>query len=342
MNFLKFFETKSNQNISVSIDNYKFQLWEAIKEILDYSEADNVRLKGFVLNSGDIEKALHQVGYQHYDNAVIILATKDYNKIGKLIEDLMAFQREVLETGDYKKVEVIRGVIKNIWDYESQLGGYKKYTKADAKKQHQEILKTTQDHMNAIIANIKNAISRMAWNNTPLVISPNGGFNHDSGWMHGTDSAEVTFGEDNNELGTGAPQFSYFQDGSKVIIDDVLEAGDDEFFHDPKVEADYFGLVQELRNPGGKSKIVTVYTARPLSDHEIYINAAQIPSNIFVTTSFNGAEGIALDLGSSEPREVWKIRIDNKYLLNTLDTGSVREYQVVGTGMIPVKSISLA
>lgn len=147
--------------------------------------------------------------------------------------------------------------------------------------------------------------------------------------------------------GTSAPGFTVFatKDGHVRSIDDVLDAGDTDFFRDPAVESDYFMLAEELRNPGGAkrigNKVLTLYTARPAKDRRLYDNARKIPANVFLTTSEDEAYGYVEDLGGG--RDVYRVRIKRMYLVETLNVGSKRNYQTFAGGdrMVPVESCDL-
>ncbi len=62
--------------------------------------------------------------------------------------------------------------------------------------------------------------------------------------------------------------------------------------------------------------------------------------NIFLTNSLNHADGLARDLSSGEPRDVWKVRVDSKHLIQTLD-GNIKYYQTIHPDT-PIISISMA
>ncbi len=135
------------------------------------------------------------------------------------------------------------------------------------------------------------------------------------------------------------PSFTYF--GPREV-DDVLDFGDRDFFKNDEDAADYFKLVQAIRDPSSvkkSGKAVTVYTARPVKDRRIYDNAKGVPTGIFVTTSADRAEGFGRELGGTEGRDLWKIKISDKNLVRTLKTGRVSDYQVVGKGKVPVLDI---
>jgi hypothetical protein len=149
---------------------------------------------------------------------------------------------------------------------------------------------------------------------------------------------QVEFGR-----GTFAPNFTLFvkPDGSITDVEDVLEGGDADFFDDPQTQADYFNLINEIRRPGStlKGKRLTLYTARPRRDRARYDDARTLPLNIFLSSSLNDAMGLARDFGGGEVRDVYRVRMDSRYLVNTLDSGSLRHYQTVGAAPVPVDSI---
>lgn len=142
---------------------------------------------------------------------------------------------------------------------------------------------------------------------------------------------------------TSSPSFAYFGGSGRRAVDDVLEAGDPDFFRDPEVEKAYFDAVSAIREPGRSAreaeKVLTLYTARPIKDRADYERVREIPSNVFLTTSFDEAEGYAVDFGK---RDVWALRIKKKYLVSTLDTPRVQNYQTYShSGKVPVERTEL-
>jgi hypothetical protein len=127
--------------------------------------------------------------------------------------------------------------------------------------------------------------------------------------------------------------------GEKSLdIDDVIDGGDEDFFSSPQVQADYFNLINELKKPGSTSrgKTLTLYTARPKADRERYLKSPSLPVNVFLSNTYDHVEGIARDLATKEgERDIWKVRIDSRYLTQTLD-GLVKYYQVT-TDNAPAK-----
>ena len=133
----------------------------------------------------------------------------------------------------------------------------------------------------------------------------------------------------------------------KNTVDDVLHAGDPEFFPDkhPGTSSDYFHLVNGLRKDKPEKKKnsghVTLYTARPAADRHIYKDATHLPRNLFLTANPDRAHGIAHDMGGSGGRDVWRVRIHRDHLVQTNDAPGNKDYQIVGgKGKVPVHSIS--
>ena len=55
------------------------------------------------------------------------------------------------------------------------------------------------------------------------------------------------------------------------------------------------------------------------------MHAQFLPVNIFLSDRYDHVEGLSVEYG--EERDIWKVRIDSKYLTQTLD-GKVKYYQV--------------
>lgn len=129
-----------------------------------------------------------------------------------------------------------------------------------------------------------------------------------------------------------APSFTLFlpEDADRLTIDDVIEGGDQDFFSERNAatQADYFGLINEIRSPGSSARPgrpLALYTARPKKDRARFAGTTHLPGNLFLTTSYDDAEGIAIDF---RDRDVWRVRIDSRALVRTLDTPKVKHYQI--------------
>lgn len=142
-------------------------------------------------------------------------------------------------------------------------------------------------------------------------------------------------------------------ENGKIEIDDIIESYGtnefEEFFSSNEVAQDYYNLINYLQNPSllnNKSdKAIIVYTARPHKDRHLFLNSNnQIPTGLFVTTNFNSVEGLSYDLqgADKEPRDIYKIKIYEKYLIKTLETYNEKQYQIIyKEPFVPIISISM-
>lgn len=223
----------------------------------------------------------------------------------------------------------------------------------DIKNLTKDVVERTTTHQIQRISIIENAIDRIfSWNGSNVILRPHYFVRdwYDFGFrisdpLDPVLSTNITLNFNVN-LGlekTLAPDFTWFDDNT---IDDVLDAGDADFFSNKLLEMDYFNLIRELRSPGSTQyfgKILTLYTARPISDRQKYMNATTIPSGIFLANNFSHVSGIAVDLAEdlNRPRDIYKVRIYEKYLFLAQDLGLIRYYQTIGQDEVPVVSINL-
>ena len=182
--------------------------------------------------------------------------------------------------------------------------------------------------------NIDNAISQSDWNGSMVTIYPLVASSEED-FLSPSVSAEVKVGNKNGD-------FQYWKQGEKFIIEDILESDEEEsnyFFTNNEEKQDYFNLISQLQNTNKKEQILTLYTARPVKDREFYSTTNYLPANIFLSNSFSHVDGLAGDLqGTEERRDIYKVKINSKYLIKTLD-GPVKYYQVIKNA--PVQSMSL-
>ena len=125
---------------------------------------------------------------------------------------------------------------------------------------------------------------------------------------------------------------SLFVDNGKFVVDDIPEDLED-VGSTPKA---FWGLqkfIKEMQSPGStkSSRKLTLYTARPAKDRARYVNANTVPPGIFLTNSEDHAQGLAEEYGA---RELYRVVIEEKYLLKTLD-GRIKYYQVMGDSPAP-------
>lgn len=319
----------ANSQIQISINNYTKSLIYRINSILEFGEKEKQRLSTFSLDINNLENNLKILNYPNIP--LLLKSLQDRDSLNDLIWDFYNFQRKL----DYKNPNwtLARKTLQELRDFETQNGSiHSEFSEKDAeeliKQYNQETYQNglkTKQFLENVISNISN------WNNSPITL----------------DAYEI---DKDNDIGpeenftvyfgdlTSHTSFTLFNNKGKYIAEDVIDASEGEdFFPNPQITSDYFNLIREIQKPGSSSqgKVITLYTARPIKDREWYLNNQSLPPNVFLTQTYDHAEGLAIDLGGNERRDIWKVRINTKYLIQTLE-GMEKQYQVISNSNVPV------
>lgn len=321
--FYQFLENTNSSSVKINLENLKNTLTKKIEDFFINFENETEKLKNFKLDINYVKKEL-----------------KDYPKINDLIlklsnsqqdwqDDLWNWQRSLSSEDRYKVFNATR----YLWKYLDSLDE----RKIDKKEYYDflnKVLEKTKQNMIEIKNSIEKAMSQSDWNGSTVSIYPLIASSEED-FLSPSDSAEIKVG---SKLGN----FQLWKENEKFIIEDILEADEEEssyFFTNNEEKQDYYNLISQLQNPNKKDQILTLYTARPVKDREFYSKTDYLPANIFLSNSFNHVDGLAGDLqGTEERRDIYKVKINSKYLIKTLD-GPVKYYQVIKDA--PVQYINL-
>lgn len=315
--FLRWLNESSTSQVDVDMSQVKSALQEAGE--ISYSlnlkhieESKNINIEQYIKDL--------QTTFPDYDRMPDLI-----NAIRSKQEDTVyeAFKaiRKWNETQEYdsEKLTLLRKMLAVIDSFREPETPQEVRERIDdiIKISYNESVQNMQNYKNIIIE----AIGRITnWNNSIITIIASPATDYSNRiTLEATNHAVISFGKQT--------YFSMSQDDGKIEIDEVLDADDEEFFPSPEIQSDYFNLINEIRNPGvnSKEKMLTLYTARPKSDRNFYLNSKTLPKNIFLTNDYDHAEGLASDLGGE--RDIWKVRINSKYLTQTL-SGKIKYYQV--------------
>jgi len=323
--FYQFLENINSNLVKIELENLKKLLTKKLEDFFTDHEDTTEELKNFKLDLNYVKKEL-----------------KNYPKLNELINHLSSnkndnswydglriWQKSLPSEEGYKVFDVIRYLMK----YQDSLEE-RKIDKNEYYKYLNEVLEKTQSNMMVIKSDIESSIYKVDWNGSIVTIFP---LHHqtDEDFLSPSISAEIKVG---NKQG----DFQYWKEGEKFIIEDILESDEEEskyFFTNEQEKQDYFNLISQLQNPNKKDQILTLYTARPAKDRDFYSKTDYLPANIFLSNSFSHVDGLAGDLqGMEERRDIYKVKINSKYLIKTLD-GPVKYYQVIKDS--PVEYIGL-
>jgi hypothetical protein len=320
MNFKIWIESFDNK-IIIDYKQYETSINQALEEYLNRIEDYYEKIKNFNFENfiNTINSKLFN--YPKLNNLLNSIKSKNINYIFDQQKQL----RDWILSQDYKISSKLREISNQIFVYMDTLSTSSGLENelTEAKNKAALAMNETKLIMEALKTKIINAINLIEnWNLSEIIIRPYLGKNEfNSLSLDASTTAEIILDRSRNT------SFTIFIKNNEIEIDDILEGGDEDFFKDAKIQSDYFSLIEKLRNPtASKSKTLTLYTARPKQDRNFYLNTKELPANIFLANDFNHVEGLASDLSSSEKRDIWKVRINSKYLVQTLD-GRIKYYQ---------------
>jgi len=213
-----------------------------------------------------------------------------------------------------------------------------------------KLVEETTQNMNSIKNSVINLISKnpmLQKNRFPITVEASEDFN-ETGSQYNIQS-----GSSSAAIYVGDPQYNILftvvleESGKLTMLGDELESFE-EIIEEYGEEANlikpvYNALRMLIKNPDIENtpvKTMSVYTARPIKDFKLYESAQNIPTDIFVSTKYDFVEGFAYD---NKPRDVWKIRIKNKYLINDESNNPrfiFQTYSPEGEKNIPIESIN--
>ena len=322
--------------ITVDLSKYLASVKALLDKAVDFGFEENQRLARFKIDEASVINALNEVNYPKANEVALVLQSKDTDSIHKALMDIFAWYKENKQ--DHALWSKLSYAVKALNDYSAVLNGNQNvFTEEYCNKKLEELKNGTELKMQKIAKNIEAATGRTTWNGSRVIVEAIPLEND----LIVQDSASVSIiGQGQTEAYPAS--FTYFEMDGQLELEDILEGGDTDFFSDNLVQADYFNLINSLRNPVANSeqpKILSLYTARPVKDRQVYADTKEIPSNIFLTNSYAFAEGFAREYGGN--KDIWKIRIADKYLVKTMDDGKQRQYQVVGRGLVPIVSMEL-
>lgn len=330
----------AQNNITIDLSKFVESARDRIDGYIDFDREEHRRLLQYQFNPEWILKTLNDVGYPNVNLVSQFFQTKDMDQLHTVLMDIFSWWKKIRDQKgvDIRMWDKISPAVKALNDYESVLSGNQiTWTEEYGAQQLQEMTVKTQTNMEKIRDNISKALSRIPqWNGSAINIVASELYKDNA--LEPETNALIEIGQ--GESWGGIANFSYFVSGENIELDDILEGGDTDFFTDNNVQSDYFNLINSLRNPNAFSnpKVLTLYTARPTRDRQIYTEAKEIPSNIFLTNKYDFAEGFAIDSGE---RDIWKIKILDRYLVKTMDFPDQKQYQTTGTKTVPVVSTEL-
>jgi hypothetical protein len=335
MNWYKL--SQNTSNISIDLSDFIKSLDNRINQAYHSISENKERISNLTIDRNEIINGLKQFDYPNIGRLQVILNSNDIRLLNRMAHDVFKFYLN-FSKNNFDKAQPLRLIYKKLSDLTDQLENAdpEKFL-SDMNIWKKGVIEQTNTNMIDISNKVKEAILRAAtWNGSPITIIADP--------LYKENEAVAEINAHINVGGEDSSGFAYWPEvDGKLVIEDVVEAGDPDIFPNRNIESDYFTLIKELKSPGSTSKagkVLTLFTARPIKDRSLLDGAKQIPSNIFLTSSYSSAGGLAHDLGENEVRDIYRIKIDSRYLMQTLD-GLEKQYQVVGNGFVPVVEMKM-
>lgn len=333
LTFSQWLESNVSHSI-IDIEDYKYGLEKAKQETYDFTRAN--REKAAKLDTNKLFQDL-QVALKDYPKLPLlmrVLATKNTRAILQMYGRL---QDEYFSKRPYDQVREARRVARDIFTYMDSLSDESEEDELRSIDQSfANLLAQTVKNMEVIKQKIDEAITNIPrWNNSPVVIKPELSRDQAGSFVLEPETTAAIFVGKIPDLMVG------FDETGKLEVDNVVDADEDDFFPNNSEKADYFSLINEIRNPGNsrKNKLITVYTARPVKDRQFYLQGGELPDKIYLTSTFDDAVGQANELKGSEPtRDVWRFRLNMNDLLLVNNAGKIKHYQLIASNVKPASA----
>ncbi len=329
MNWIKKI-SQVNVSIQIVMDRYVQSMSEYIYELSQRSMSKAEQLKNFKLNRQMITQSLSQ--YPNFSVIENALNTNDMDAMDREFVPLTKWVRaNSMNNNTFQAYMHLRDYLESVSPFI--------YSEQEAQQDIDRLSKETHGKMQSLAGMIQESANRTQWSGSPVFIYPKEPADENgTNWLVASEDANVYVGD--NEDGN-SPMLEVFLADGKYTIPPEGIVEDDDFFSNPDNTRDYFNLIKEINNPGSSNKsgkTLTLYTARPSSDREMYMNATTVPGGIYLTSSENDAVDLSVDFGGK--RDIWKVRIDERYVQKMLDMPQFKHYQVMGREPVPVKSIT--
>jgi len=322
-------------NVKVDLSHFKLLIIKELKELHYFSVSRQSNLRNFKIDINLIKKGLKN--FNKLPDLLNNLNNKKYIK--DLIKEAEKWYLSLPILGSGEEKFSAMKATRHLSDYEDSFDVKEEDEPEPSHEEDaEEIISKTRENMEVLKKEIESIIQNTDWNGSSVTIKPNPGYEYGNTIsFEPTESAEIIVGQK-------SALFTLFRINGKNEVGDIIEGGEEEeeFFSNNSEKNDYYTLIEELRRPGSTSvgKNLTLYTARPIEDREYFRKTKTLPINLFLTSSYDHASGLASDLSTSGgARDVYRVKINSKYLTQTLD-GAIN-YYMVRKENAPVESINL-
>jgi len=307
MSFMKYLESKTSPQILVVMDDYKEKLSADMSSLLMKPDEQLSEARKNYVNIREVAKILSELSYPLIAEFSMAVRTGDPKRVSHAH---MTFRRWAkYSDADRTIADKIETAM---FQYQTKLFG-KEFGPEDADEVVKSSLGESQAILDQMAHNIDLAISKIpTWHNHRVVIEA---ICPEKGWV--VTEAKVTVGD----AFLASFVYEHTSTGLKVkrVAEEEIPAS---------LKADMQDLLTKLQKNPKYNKILTLYMTRPLSERRYFEIVkrdlalgieAVLPNHVTLATS-------PLP-GSSD---VWKVRVEEKYLREHLHEADVKQYHIIG------------
>ena len=343
---------KAQNNISIDMSGYINQISGYLNTFISVplkkNEYNNLKksfinnLQSFINNDSIKNNEININALNSFLNKILQNEDKYIIHLEKFLSNLY-FSLD----NEYKYKQKIRELWRQCADLEVFLNN-SYFSEKDKEDTLKDLINQSSINMELIKNDIEKSISiiKKVWNNSFITIIAETEYDNNGSNLsidEGTSSAYIHIGDKSYYLNFGVNiennNLNIWDDGVEDTGEIIEEFGDGA----KNPIQDFINLKNIIKNPDfllSKGKNIKVYTARPVKDFELYNNASKVPVNIFVSTKYDFVEGFARDYS---PRDIWEIKINNKYLMDSESNNAGQTYQTFnsnGDSFVPIEKIN--
>lgn len=315
MSFMKYIESKVKPSIHVDMNEYKERLYADMASLILKPNTQLVEAKKNLTNIREIAKTLSELAYPLSDEFCMAIRTAEPKKVNnahKMFRQWADYYKPDRNLSD--KIETA------IFHYQTKL--YKnEFGSAEADSVAKSSLVESISVIDQMVHNINLAISKIpSWQNHKIVIEA---IYPETGWV--INEAKISVGDAFKAVFLYEHTSTGFK--AKLTTEEDLPAS---------LKDDMQNLLVKLKNNPKYNKILTLYMTRPISERRYFEIAkrdlslgieAVLPNHITLTTTPITGDS-----------DVWKVKVEEKYVKEFLHEGNVKEYQAINEE-IPIKWI---
>lgn len=307
MSLAKYLETKSRSRIRIVMDAYTDKLEADLASLVIKPNEQLIDAKKNIVNIREVSKILSELNYPLADEFNMVMRTG----ISKKVSHARITFRNWAEfsKADQNLVNYIESIV---FQYEANL-----FDKTFGPEQVDEVVKSSIEESKSILEKIANQINLAitalpSWGNHKVTVEA---MSPEKGWV--VLEAKVIVGE------AFKAEFIIDHTPLEFRIKNIKKES-----LPPSMEIDVNALLNKLSKNQKYNKILTLYITRPLGDSKYFEMIkrdlalgikAVLPNYTLLTT-----------LPLTQDQDVWKVRIEEKYIYEHLVEGDYKEFHIIG------------